>query len=128
MKTLLLLAMFAQTATVNYAYPVHVQVVSIFRQPNARGAGSGLGNVHDPTFGTRGINFAFGSGCWQFGPNINDYYAARWQSERELVIVLHAVGSDKTEECALHTTLRADATYLIGKDGKVTTRAIPAKK
>jgi hypothetical protein len=127
MKILMLALLLAQPAKVNYVYPVHVQVVSVVRPPNARGGGSGVANVHDPTFGTKGVEFVFDQGCWAFGPSLGDYFAARWQSENELVLLLHQVGSEKVEECKLKTTLRDDATFVL-RDGQVTTKPIPHGK
>jgi hypothetical protein len=123
MKILLLLAALMAAAAPDYVHPVKVQILEV-----QSAKGSGHGNVYDPTFGIRGFDYVAG-GCWNFGPSLGpDRYPARWQSDQQLVIVLHQVGySDRVEECTLHVTLR-DVVYAAGKDGQLTTKPIPPKK
>ena len=125
MKTLLLLAFMASASTPDYVHPVRVQILQGVH--NQAGKGTGHGNVYDPTFGTKGFDYAY-SGCWDFGLSIgSERYAARWQADQELLMVVHAIGSDKTQECTLHVTLR-DVVYVAGKDGQLTTKPVtPAR-
>jgi len=117
MKTLLLLALFAQTTSPNATYPVRFQIV--YETHRITGKGNGQGNVYDENLGIRGVDFIY-QGCREVpATRGNDRDRARWKSQGQLVVLNPATGN----ECILGVTFHPWI-YVVAKDGTVTTKPI----